>query len=235
MDPRRKYLHVFFDLDHTLWDFESNSKIALRRVFDTHQLERQTKTSFEGFHQKYSVHNHYYWNQYTLGFIKQEDLRWVRMNHTLEELGVSNQVLAKTLSKDYLDILPESARLFPYTVELLTYLTRKGYQLHILSNGFEEVQSKKLLFAGIHSYFREIITSEASGSVKPDKEIFDYALGKTGATRQESIMVGDNPVADLQGALNAEMHSIYVDHLDQPSAVPFTYSVRHLKEIESLL
>lgn len=230
-----RYQDVFFDLDHTLWDFEINSKITLHRVFEFHQLFSKTGVEFDVFHETYKIHNQYYWKQYTLGLIKQEDLRWNRMNQTLDEYGVQDLSLAKQLSKYYLDKLPESAQLFPHTVELLTYLKSRNYRLHILSNGFEEVQHKKLACSGIHSFFDYIVTSEASQCVKPKKEIFDYALSKSGATREKSIMVGDNPEVDLQGALNADIHSIYVDHQDQPSQVPYTYAVRNLKEIESLL
>jgi len=230
-----RYQHVFFDLDHTLWDFDTNSKITLHRVFEAHNLLVKTGEAFEPFHKKYKVHNQYYWNQYTLGLIKQEDLRWARMNHTLVEYGINDEFLAKQLGKDYLDLLPESAQLFPHTVELLTYLKNRAYRLHILSNGFDEVQHKKLTFSGIYSFFDQIITSEASQCVKPKKEIFDFAFRKSGASREKSIMVGDNPEVDLQGALNAGIHSIYVDHQDQPSSVPSTFVVRHLKEIESVL
>lgn len=230
-----RYQHLFFDLDHTLWDFEANSFITLGRIHQNHGLSDKTGNSFEIFHHKYTVHNHYYWNQYTLGLISQEDLRWTRMHRTLDEFGVNDQDLAKQLSREYLELLPESTLLFPYATELLTYLKRRGYQLHILSNGFEEVQHKKLICAGIHSFFDQIITSERSRCVKPDKEIFDFALLHSGADRETSIMIGDNPEVDLQGAINAEMDSIYVDHQSQPSKVPSTFTVRHLKEIELVL
>jgi len=230
-----RYLHVFFDLDHTLWDFEANSKITLHRVFETYGLSTKTGSDFDFFYQKYKVHNQFYWNQYTMGLINQEDLRWARMNHTLGDFGVADETLAKKLSVDYLDWLPESARLFPYTTEILSYLKDRGYHLHILSNGFEEVQHKKLSCARIHSFFNQIITSEASMHVKPNKEIFEYAFLKSGAARETSIMIGDNPEVDLQGAINANLHSIYVDHQNRPSRVPHTFAVRHLKEIERWL
>lgn len=236
MNPGLQYQHIFFDLDHTLWDFETNSKITLQRVFDQHDLASKTGVDFDFFHQKYKIHNQFYWNQYTQGLIAQDQLRWARMNHTLSDFGLPpDETLAKTLSKNYLDLLPESAQLFPYTKEILTYLKNKGYQLHILSNGFEEVQQKKLLYSGIHTFFDQIITSETCQFVKPNKEIFDYALSKSGAIRETSIMIGDNPDADIQGAINANLHCIYVDFQDQPSPIPATYSVNTLKEIENWL
>lgn len=230
----KTYRHLFFDLDHTLWDFDTNSKSTLKRVFERNRLEELTSVPFPEFHARYSNHNHFYWSQYSKGLIGQEELRWRRMHSTLLEFDLDDDRLARHLSHTYLDSLPESTLLFPHTREILQYLKDKGYHLHILSNGFEEVQHKKLKYSGIDVYFDRVITSEASTFVKPDKEIFDFALKQSGAKKSESIMIGDNPEVDIQGAANADLHSVYVDHLGKPSTVPATYTVSHLRELEEI-
>lgn len=234
MSIQKTYRHLFFDLDHTLWDFDTNSKATLERVFEGNRLGELTSVPFHEFHARYSMHNHFYWGQYSKGLIGQEELRWRRMHSTLLEFELDDDRLARHLSHTYLECLPESTLLFPHTREILQYLKDQGYHLHILSNGFEEVQHKKLKFAGIDAYFDKVITSEASTFVKPDKEIFLFALKQSGAGKSESIMIGDNPEVDILGATNAELHSVHVDHLGKPSPVPATYSVRHLRELEEI-
>jgi putative hydrolase of the HAD superfamily len=139
------------------------------------------------------------------------------------------------MSFDYLDILPNKTNLFPYTIEILAYLKEKGYQMHLITNGFESVQFKKIENSKLAPFFKEVITSEASNSLKPHKEIFEYALDKTGANLEESIMIGDNESADIQGAINIGMDSIFVNHLKVTPTVPATYTITHLKELEDIL
>ena len=129
------------------------------------------------------------------------------------------------MSFDYLDILPNKKSLFPYTMEILDYLKAKGYQMHLITNGFESVQFKKIENSNIAPYFKEVITSEASNSLKPNKEIFEYALQKSNAKLEESIMIGDNQSADIQGAIN---------HINAVPTVPATYTITHLKELENI-
>ena len=139
------------------------------------------------------------------------------------------------MSVDYLDILPNKTNLFPYTIEILDYLKAKGYQMHLITNGFESVQFKKIENSKIANYFIEVITSEASNSLKPHKEIFEYALDKANATVDESIMIGDNEAADIQGAINMGMDSVFVNHINAVPTVPATYTITHLKELENIL
>ena len=139
------------------------------------------------------------------------------------------------MSVEYLDILPNKTNLFPYTFEILDYLKAKGYQMHLITNGFESVQFKKIENSKIGDYFIEVITSEASNSLKPYKEIFEYALDKANATVDESIMIGDNEAADIQGAINIGMDSVFVNHINAVPTVPATYTISHLKELENIL
>jgi putative hydrolase of the HAD superfamily len=187
------------------------------------------------FFSKYSFHNERLWDRYTKGFIKQDELRWKRMWLTLLEYKIADETLSKTMSVDFLELLPTKKNLFPYTIEILTYLNNKGYVMHLVTNGFESVQHKKLANSMLTSFFKEVITSEASNSLKPNKEIFEYALNKSGATVSESIMIGDNLDADIQGGINAGLDTIFVNHLNIQPHIHATHVITHLKELETIL
>ena len=229
------YKDLFFDLDHTLWDFETNSKETIQELYTTHRLAELGIVDFDGFYNTYSAHNHRLWDRYTKGFIKQEELRWKRVYLSLLDFKVSNEPLAKEMSQSYLEILPNKKHLFPYTIEILDYLKQKDYKMHLITNGFESVQFKKIKNSGIADYFIEVITSEASNSLKPQKEIFEYALKNAKASVDESIMIGDNESADIQGGINMGMDTIFVNHIQVEPTVPATYTITHLKELETIL
>jgi putative hydrolase of the HAD superfamily len=230
-----QYRHLFFDLDHTLWDFEANSKETLNDLYQTNLLIERGVTDFEQFFTHYSFHNHRLWDRYTKGFIRQDELRWKRMWLALLEFKIADEPLAKKMSVQFLDLLPTKKKLFPYTVEILEYLKNKDYTMHLVTNGFESVQHNKLRESNLTAFFDQVITSEASNSLKPNKEIFDYALQKAGAVLNESIMIGDNQDADIQGGINAGMDTIFVNHLKVSPAVPSTFMIHHLKELEHIL
>ena len=229
------YKDLFFDLDHTLWDFETNSKETIQELYTTHRLADLGIVDFDGFYNTYSAHNHRLWDRYTKGFIKQEELRWKRVYLSLLDFKVANEPLAKEMSQAYLEILPNKKHLFPYTIEILEYLKQKDYKMHLITNGFESVQFKKIKNSGIADYFTEVITSEASNSLKPQKEIFEYALKNAKATVAESIMIGDNESADIQGGINIGMDTIFVNHIQAIPTIPATYTITHLKELETIL
>jgi len=229
------YKDLFFDLDHTIWDFELNSKETLWDLHQKYALAAKGINDFDTFYSQYSGHNHRLWDRYTKGFIKQEELRWKRIYLSLLDYKIADEALAREMSHDYLDILPNKKNLFPYTIEILEYLQRKEYKMHLITNGFESVQFKKIKNSNLSNYFIEVITSEASNSLKPNKEIFEYALKSANAKVESSIMIGDNESADIQGAINAGMDSIFVNHLQVTPTVPATYTITHLKELENLL
>ncbi len=229
------YKHLFFDLDHTIWDFEMNSKDTLWDLHQQFGLAEKGINDFDAFYDQYSVHNHRLWDRYTKGFIKQEELRWKRIYLSLLDYKIADEQLSKAMSVEYLDILPNKTNLFPYTIEILAYLKAKGYQMHLITNGFESVQFKKIQNSKIDQFFKEVITSEASNSLKPHKEIFEYALEKSNATLAESIMIGDNEAADIQGAINIGMDSIFVNHINVVPTVQATYTITHLKQLEEIL
>lgn len=229
-----KYRHLFFDLDHTLWDFETNAKETLQDLYLSHQLANLGIADFDAFFERYSYHNERLWDRYTKGFIKQEELRWKRMWLTLLDYKIANEPLSRQLAIAFLELLPTKKNLFPYTIEILDYLSDKGYVMHLITNGFESVQHNKLRNSNLSSYFKVVITSEASNSLKPNKEIFDYALQKAGAVTAESIMIGDNIDADIKGGMNAGLDTIFVNHLQVATAINPTFTIHHLKELETI-
>ena len=229
-----RYKHLFFDLDHTLWDFETNSKETLWDLYQIYNLESKGISNFEGFFKSYTHHNNKLWYRYSMGYIRQEELRWKRMWLSLLDYKIADEVLAREISVHFLEILPTKTSLFPYTFEILDYLKGKGYHLHLITNGFENVQHRKLENSGLKPYFMEVITSEASNNVKPNKGIFDYAFMKAKASPEESIMIGDNLDADIQGGINAGMDTIFVNHIDGEVYLNPTYVVTDLKSLENI-
>lgn len=231
----KQYRHIFFDLDHTLWDFETNAYQTLQHLYYELELQKLGVDDFKKMHTHYIYYNDKLWDRYRKGYITQQDLRLKRMWLTLLEFKIANEPLAKKMNELFLEQLPNRTALFPYTIELLNYLKNKNYPLHIITNGFEEVQQRKLQYSGLQPYFQKIITSESSNSLKPKKEIFEYALQKTGADAATSLMIGDNIEVDIEGARNAGIDQVWVNHIqEQTQALP-TYTVTHLKEIEKIL
>jgi len=229
-----KYRHLFFDLDHTLWDFESNAKATLSELYQSLQLEKKGVTNFGQFYKNYLAHNEKLWERYRNGFLKQEDLRIKRMRHSLLDFKIADEELAQAMSVKFLELLPTRTILFPFTKEMLQYLTDKGYAIHLITNGFEEVQYKKLKFSGIDVYFKEVITSESSGWLKPNKDIFEYAFHKANALPAESIMIGDTLDVDIRGAMNAGIDQVFVNHHGITTEMQPTYTINSLKELKSI-
>jgi putative hydrolase of the HAD superfamily len=233
-----KYKHLFFDLDHTLWDFEANSRQTLLELYDTLQLAARGVTDFDLFHRQYLVHNDKLWSRYRNGFIKVDELRWKRMWLALLDFKIADEALARQMGVIFLDQLPTRNILFPYAKEILDYLTAKNYELHLITNGFEKTQHSKLKNSGLDVYFKHVITSEGSNSLKPHKEIFDYAFAKTNAQTHESIMIGDTLEVDILGGINAGIDQVHVNHLNKEvelvNGVKPTYTVFNLKELENL-
>jgi putative hydrolase of the HAD superfamily len=230
-----KYRHLFFDLDHTLWDFDANARVTLESLYEELQLKERGVHDFELFYRNYLVHNDKLWERYRKGFIRQDELRIKRMWLALLDFKIADDELSKAMSILFLEKLPTRTILFPHTKEILQYLKDKSYQLHLITNGFEKVQHSKLKYSGLDTFFEEVITSEGSNSLKPNKEIFDYALQKTGATINNSIMLGDTLDADIQGAINAGMDQVFVNHLGiTEMEIKPTYVVNSLKELEQI-
>jgi putative hydrolase of the HAD superfamily len=230
-----KYKHLFFDLDHTLWDFDANAKATLQQLHLDLRLVDKGIHDFELFHKNYLQHNEKLWARYRNGQIKQDELRIKRMWLTLLDFQIADEDLTRQLSELFLQLLPTRTILFPDTKEVLQYLTEKPYHLHLITNGFEKTQHAKLNHSGLSGFFKEVITSEGSNSLKPQKEIFEYALNKTGATVKESIMIGDTIDVDILGAMNAGMDQVHVNYNNAEQDLKPTYTVKTLEELKQIL
>ena len=228
----KKYEHLFFDLDRTLWDFEANSLDTLRTLFDKHNLgERGT---FEDFLKTYHHHNDRLWALYRKGKIWKLELIVKRFYLALVSFGLYNKELAETMSQEYLRISPTQTRLFPNTLETLTHLQTK-YKMHIITNGFDEVQFVKLKNSGLAPFFTEVITSEQAGTLKPNIGIFDYALKRTGAVHNNSLMIGDDEKTDIEGAVKAGWDTVFFNSVTNNTSKKATFNITNLNELSVLL
>ena len=229
-----KYKHLFFDLDHTLWDFDANAKATLAQLHIDLDLVSKGVHDFEAFHKNYLQHNEQLWARYRNGYIRQEELRLKRMWLTLLDFRIADEALAKQLSELFLQLLPARSTLFPHAIEVLQYLTGKGYRLHIITNGFEATQHNKLKNSGLAVFFQQVITSECSNSLKPKKEIFEFPMERAKATAAESIMIGDSIEVDITGARNAGMDQVHANFIDAPQPIKPTYTITDLRQLEEI-
>ncbi|MDR6846335.1 YjjG family noncanonical pyrimidine nucleotidase [Flavobacterium granuli] len=200
-----KITDIFFDLDHTLWDFDVNSELA----FETILKKDHPTIEIEDFIEKYAPINQACWKLYQYDKITHAELRYNRLKHTFDALEyfVSDAQI-ESIAHDYIQLLPENNRLFDGTIEVLEYLEKK-YTLHIITNGFADVQYKKINNSNIAGFFKTITNSELAGVKKPNPVIFEYALNAAQANKESSIMIGDCLEADVQGALNAGLDAIF--------------------------
>ncbi len=235
MHPRR-YQHVFFDLDHTLWDFETNSRDTLMDLYHELKLESRGVGPFEEFHRVYQHHNLVFWDRYRKGFIKREELRWKRMWRTLVDFRIGEESLAREMSERYLEILPTKKKLFHDTLDILDYLKGRSYPMHLITNGFENTQHAKIRNSGIAGFFTHVVTSEKAGIMKPHEGIFRHALELAAATPERSIMIGDTLDADISGAGNVGMDTAYFNPEVPPEGdIRPTYVIGTLGELKSIL
>ncbi|RBL93416.1 YjjG family noncanonical pyrimidine nucleotidase [Chitinophaga flava] len=230
-----KYKHLFFDLDHTLWDFETNERETLLELYNNHNLANREVPTFEAFHASYQGHNERLWERFRKGFINRNELRDKRFRLTLLDFKIGDEKLCQSLALQFLDILPNKKVLFPETIETLDYLVAKNYPMHMITNGFEETQLRKMKNSGIEHYFTHIITSEVAGSLKPYPAIFEYAIAQAGTTAAESIMVGDAMELDIKGAHGVGMDQVYFNPAKPPVDFTPTYTIGHLKELREIL
>jgi putative hydrolase of the HAD superfamily len=230
----KAYRHLFFDLDHTLWDFEKNSEETILTLYDQFGLHTFGKFDCTSFYKKYSYVNHRMWRLYNQGKICQQELRETRFEVTLTKLGLTKEQIPAGLSEAYLSLCPTKTAIFPFAHETLRYLQGK-YQMHILTNGFRDVQHIKLTSANLLGYFTEIITSECSGYKKPDRQCFEYALSRANVNAKDCLMVGDNLEADILGAKNAGIDQVYFNPARKRHFQKVTHEIRCLSELMQLL
>ncbi|MCG8183540.1 YjjG family noncanonical pyrimidine nucleotidase [Tenacibaculum piscium] len=197
--------HIFFDLDHTLWDFDKNAALAFQQIFSEQNISLEVGFFLEA----YMPINLKYWKLYREDKISRESLKTNRLKDAFDALNYNiSQDLITTISDKYIAYLPTYNHLFEGTIEVLDYLKQK-YHLHIITNGFDEVQNLKLQKSGIASYFQEIITSQSIGLKKPNPKVFEFALNKANTIPQNALMIGDSYEADILGALNSGMLAIH--------------------------
>lgn len=229
-----KYKHIFFDLDKTLWDFLANSDDTFEDLFSIFKLENKGIPTIKKFHEIYNRHNDQLWDMYRKGLIEKSFLSVQRFVLTLKEFSIDDSLLAENMSKEYLQLSPLKTKLIPGTVEILEYLSDK-YSLHIITNGFKEVQYIKIERSGINKFFDKIITSEEAGCNKPNKDIFLYALKKTQALATNSLMIGDDLEVDILGARNAGIDQLYLNFEKNIHANQINFEVNSLLEIMDIL
>ncbi len=228
---RDRIKHLFFDLDHTIWDFDRNAEETLSELFHEYQLERLGVTSPELFIETYTVNNHQLWADYHVGKITKDHLRATRFKKTFLDLGLHPDHIPAKFEDDYVRICPTKTNLFPRVHETLSYLAEK-YDLHLISNGFKESTEMKVERTNLAGYFKTIVISEVVGINKPDRAIFEYALTGAGAQKHESIMIGDSIEADIRGAQQFGMEAIFFNPCSKelPADV-----ILHISRFEDLL
>ncbi len=229
----KKYKHIFFDLDHTLWDYEKNAKETL---YELHFLFELSKLNIlqEKLLEVYRLVNFELWRSYNKGLVNKDELREIRFFKTLGHLGINDRMLAAKMEEAFLEICPKKPHVLPNCIEVLEYL-REKYVLHIITNGFKGSTNSKLVNSGLKPFFKETITSECIGITKPNAAIFEYAIKKAGTNAEESIMIGDNPETDIQGAFNTGMDRIHYNPRKRDCQIEMNHSISDLIELKNHL
>ncbi|NEN22401.1 noncanonical pyrimidine nucleotidase, YjjG family [Cryomorpha ignava] len=231
----RRYKHLFFDLDRTLWDFDTNSKFALSEIYDTFNLKGEGVADLNEFISRYQLINERLWGWYRMGNIKKNDLRRRRFSEALAHFGCENEDLGVKLDENYIKISPYQKTLMPKAIETLEYLSEK-YALHIITNGFEEVQNIKMQESGLQPFFKHIITSERAMARKPDPIVFNLACKLAKTIPADSLMIGDDLAADILGAKKVWMDQVYFNPLEiSHDHDDITFEIKSLEELKVIL
>lgn len=228
------YKHVFLDFDDTIYDTRGNASIALHELYTHFNLDRYFDR-FETFSEIYWKRNHEVWALYSEGKMTRQELIIERFLYPLRTVGAGSEEMALELNDWFLEATSNKSGLIEGARELLEYL-KPNYHIHMISNGFTEVQYKKMQSAGVTDYFEEVILSDAVGVNKPDPAIFEFALQKTGAAKEESIMIGDNFDTDIKGAIRSSIDQVFFNPQKEFIApIRPTFEVRTLSEIQDIL
>lgn len=229
----KPYKHLFFDLDNTLWDFRANAREAFSGVFTDLGLSRHIP-DFELFLSTYEKFNEHLWLEYRKGKIKKDTLRSERFVLTFREMGLDDPVLVSRAADLYIRSAPKKTILFDGVHDTLQYLQQK-YHLYILTNGFSEIQVQKINLSGLKPYFSKLFMAEMVGFQKPDRRFFEYAVKSVHARKEESLMIGDDPEADIAGAAYARIDQVYFNPDRKPCAVVPTYEIRSIRSLTEIL
>lgn len=231
----KNYKHLFFDWDHTLWDFEKNSEMSLRNLFEDLSLQQLGMPSFDSFFSKYITINDLKWDMYRQGQIDKQTLRETRFRETFAHFGVYADDVAWTLETRYIAETPYQNHLIEGTKEVLETLKERGYIMHVITNGFHESQNIKFSESGLKPLFDVLLCSDQVGANKPDPKIYRHALQLTGATRKESLMIGDNLIADCIGARAQGIDQVYFNPRRKPHTERLTFEISTLTELLEIL
>jgi YjjG family noncanonical pyrimidine nucleotidase len=227
------YRCLLFDLDHTLWDYETNSRESLSELYVEFELN-QRGVDEKKFLDTFYVVNNELWNLYDRGLLHRDVIRNERFHKILMALGVDDYNMSLDLSHEYVTQSPKKKNLIEGCKETLAYLQPK-YPMVIVTNGFDEIQSTKLSSGGIEHYFKSIVTSARSGHKKPAKEIFEFALRENNASPHEAIMIGDNLMTDIAGATNAKIDTVFFNPNKVKHDTKVNYEIESLRELMNFL
>ena len=228
-----KYRHIFIDLDRTIYDFDKSTHDTFLELFDKFELNDR-RVPFEPFFELYKKNNVALWGQYREGKVTKKFLNVHRFDITFNQFGINDRAFAGRFASDYLLNSPLKKALFPDVKEVLEYLSEK-YTLHIITNGFEEVQKTKMEANDLNKYFDTVTTSEEAQAKKPNKAIFELAFKKAKATAEESLMVGDDIDVDILGARNIGMDQVFCNYDEIPHNSDITFEIFKFSEIKDIL
>jgi putative hydrolase of the HAD superfamily len=234
----KKYTHIFFDLDNTLWDFETNSRNAMHVVFQN--LNLGNTHDFNLFFETYTTYNDALWASYRNKKIIKKELTRLRFQNTFNDLEIKG-IDAEEMNELYLNEMPNQKILNEGVIEILNYLKKKRYQLNIITNGFSEVQRKKIETSGLKPFFNKIFISEEIKSPKPEHGIFEYSIKSSNAKKINSIMIGDDWDVDVLGALSYGIDAVHYQGTHHENLTNVSYlmntscSVYKIGEINDLL
>jgi putative hydrolase of the HAD superfamily len=230
----KNYTHIFFDLDHTIWDLERNASETISELLESYKLNEKISSSPPNFIGEYNKINDELWDQYRQGLIDRKTLRFERFRRVFLFFGLEDDKLAHEFGDAFLRESPLKPHLVPGAREVLDHLA-ENYTLHIITNGFAEAQEVKIRTSGIGHYFTHVINSESAGYNKPDVRIFEYSLALAGAEKEECIMIGDHLEVDIIGARKAGIDQIYYNPAGRKHEEEITHEVRHLNELIGIL
>jgi len=232
--PEKQYRHVFFDLDHTLWDFDKNSSETLSHLFDYFNLQQLKLFTLDQFLQAFHKVNRKLWSAFDQGKVDKSYIRGERFRIISQYLKVSPNLIPEQLGDLYLSMCPSKPHVMPYAHDILGYL-KSNYHLHVITNGFQDVQSIKIQSSRLENFFVNVITADSCGYQKPHKRIFEHALEVTSADQEECVMIGDNLATDIKGARNAGIDQIFYNPNKLPHKDNVTYEIDCLSKIKKIL
>lgn len=230
-----KIQHIFFDLDNTLWDHRRNAYLTIKELFDKEEIGLKYNIGFSEFHAVYHEINEKLWEDIRDGLIDKEYLRKHRFYDTFRRFDVDDGALSMYFEEHFLDKILNHNELVEGTEYILEYLKAKHYTLHIISNGFKEVTERKCILSGIDKYFKTITSADTVGVRKPRPEIFEYSLKLAGAEKENSMLIGDDWIADVTGAQHFGMDVIFFDVLKENREGKGLKVIKHLLQIKEYL